>query len=374
MPLENAYFEGFYEEMTGFIRSLFESALKTNPYLERGVITGCLRISRESIFTGLNNLNVHSMLSGHFSSRFGFTEEEVQELLAYYDLSEKYGELRDWYDGYLFGRTEIYNPWSIVNYVYEAGSENYLPKPYWSNTSSNRIIRELVEEADEETRSELEVLMNGGFIEKPVREEITYGDIHESRDNLWNFLFFTGYLKVKNQRQEGENIYLQMSIPNREIKSIYRQSILIWFDRKISSTDRSPLIKALEEGDCRTAENFISEQLLDTISYFDYAESYYHGFLAGLLKGAGPYEVVSNRESGTGRPDLILREKKFMGKAMVLELKTAERFSDMEAKCEEAMQQIEDRNYVESLMDDGYRPVLKYGICFFKKGCRIIGK
>ena len=212
--------------------------------------------------------------------------------------------------------------------------------------------------------------MNGGFIEKPVREEITYGDIHESRDNLWNFLFFTGYLKVKNQRQEGENIYLQMSIPNREIKSIYRQSILIWFDRKISSTDRSPLIKALEEGDCRTAENFISEQLLDTISYFDYAESYYHGFLAGLLKGAGPYEVVSNRESGTGRPDLILREKKFM----VLELKTAERFSDMEAKCEEAMQQIEDRNYVESLMDDGYRPVLKYGICFFKKGCRIIGK
>ena len=374
VPLENAYFEGFYEEMTGFIRSLFESALKTNPYLERGVITGCLRISRESIFTGLNNLNVHSMLSGHFSSRFGFTEEEVQELLAYYDLSEKYGELKDWYDGYLFGRTEIYNPWSIVNYVYEAGSENYLPKPYWSNTSSNRIIRELVEEADEETRSELEVLMNGGFIEKPVREEITYGDIHESRDNLWNFLFFTGYLKVKNQRQEGENIYLQMSIPNREIKSIYRQSILIWFDRKISSTDRSPLIKALEEGDCRTAENFISEQLLDTISYFDYAESYYHGFLAGLLKGAGPYEVVSNRESGTGRPDLILREKKFMGKAMVLELKTAERFSDMEAKCEEAMQQIEDRNYVESLMDDGYRPVLKYGICFFKKGCRIIGK
>ncbi|MBQ8563525.1 MAG: AAA family ATPase, partial [Firmicutes bacterium] len=183
VPLENAYFAGFYEEMIGFIRSLFESALKTNPYLERGVITGCLRISRESIFTGLNNLQIHSVLSPHFADSFGFTPAEVQEMLAYYGLNEKYAELKQWYDGYLFGNVEIYNPWSIINYVDTARvAPDALPKAYWSNTSSNAIIRELVEEADEETRKELEILMDGGVIEKPVHEEITYGDIHTTRD------------------------------------------------------------------------------------------------------------------------------------------------------------------------------------------------
>ena len=372
VPLENAYFAGFYEEMIGFIRSLFESALKTNPYLERGVITGCLRISRESIFTGLNNLQIHSVLSPYYCDCFGFTAEEVEECLAYYGLTEKYPELKDWYDGYRFGSAEIYNPWSILNYIkIGIADAQALPKPYWSNTSSNAIIRELVEEADEETRKELEILMDGGLIEKPVHEEITYGDIHTTKDNLWNFLFFTGYLKAGKQRQENETIYVEMSIPNKEITSIYRQSILAWFDRKVRETDRSPLIRALEEGDCQAAEDFISAQLMDTISYFDYPESYYHGFLSGLLKGAGSYTVHSNRESGTGRPDIILMERKFKGRAMVLELKIVENFREMEDRCQEALVQIEENQYTLPLENDGYRPVLKYAVCFFKKGCMV---
>ena len=372
VPLENAYVQGFYDEMIGFIRSLFESALKTNPYLEKGIITGCLRISRESIFTGLNNLEVHSILSSYCSDKFGFREDEVQDMLAYYDLAEKYPELKEWYDGYRFGKTEIYNPWSILNYIrFVKEDPDTLPKPYWSNTSSNSIVREMVDDADEDTRRELEILMDGGTIEKPVHEDITYGDIHESMDNLWNFLFFTGYLKSGKQRSDGENIYLELSVPNTEVKTIYRQSIVTWFDKKIKATDRSPLIRALEEGDCETAEDFISTQLMDTISYFDYAESYYHGFMTGLLSGAGSYSVISNRESGTGRPDIVMTEKKFMGRAMILELKISDTFRDMEKKCVEGLEQIEKQQYAVPLENDGYQEIMKYAVCFFKKGCMI---
>ena len=372
VPLENAYVQGFYDEMIGFIRSLFESALKTNPYLEKGIITGCLRISRESIFTGLNNLEVHSILSSYCSDKFGFREDEVQDMLAYYDLAEKYPELKEWYDGYRFGKTEIYNPWSILNYIrFVKEDPDTLPKPYWSNTSSNSIVREMVDDADEDTRRELEILMDGGTIEKPVHEDITYGDIHESMDNLWNFLFFTGYLKAGKQRSDGESIYLELSVPNTEVKTIYRQSIVTWFDKKIKATDRSPLIRALEEGDCETAEDFISAQLMDTISYFDYAESYYHGFMTGLLSGAGSYSVISNRESGTGRPDIVMTEKKFMGRAMILELKISDTFRDMEKKCAEGLEQIEKQQYAVPLENDGYQEIMKYAVCFFKKGCMI---
>lgn len=370
VPLENAYMEGFYEEMVAFLRSIFESALKTNNFLEFAVITGCLRISRESIFTGLNNLEIHSVLSHRYDSCFGFTEDEVKAMLHSCGLSEKYPELKAWYDGYCFGSREIYNPWSIVNYVKNAEADSRaFPRPYWSNTSSNDIIRQMIENADEETRSEIERLMEGDTVEKPIHEEITYDEIHSSRDNLWNFLFFTGYLKSCGQRQDDSGLYLQMAIPNNEVRGIYRQSILKWFEHKVADLDRGVLIKALENGDCETAGKFLSEQLMDTISYFDYAENYYHGFLAGLLKGAGNYQVQSDRESGSGRPDLILKEKKFMGKAMVLEVKIARRFDEMEAKCEEALTQIKENHYAEPLLADGYRPVLSYGICFFKKGC-----
>ena len=374
VPLENAYLHGFYDEMIGFIRSLFESALKTNPYLEKGVITGCLRISKESIFTGLNNLEVDSVLHTRYADSFGFTEEEVQAMLAYYDLSAELPEVKQWYDGYLFNAIEIYNPWSILKYVNDRKDKvTEFTLPYWSNTSSNSIIREMVGEADEEAREDLETLINGGTIEKRVHEDITYGDIHQSQDNLWNFLFFTGYLKKISERKDasGENLYLTMKIPNTEVKTIYRDSISYWFDQRMKQTDRSPLLRALEAGDCQAAEDFINRQLMDTISYFDHAESFYHGFMAGLLVNIGGYRVKSNRESGSGRPDIVMTELKFMGRAIILELKISDTFRGMEKKCEEGLAQIEAGNYAQPLEDDGYQEILKYAVCFFKKGCMV---
>ncbi len=373
VPLENAYFRGFYDEMIDFIRALFESALKTNPYLEKSVITGCLRISKESIFTGLNNLETDSVLHTRYGDAFGFTQGEVEELLAYYDLNEQLDEVKKWYDGYLFNDFEIYNPWSILKYVNDHNDHvTQFPLPYWSNTSSNSIVREMIGEADEDARRDLETLMDSGTIEKIVHEDITYADIHKSQDNLWNFLFFTGYLKKLGEWTDAEgDIHLKMAIPNMEIKKIYRESITEWFDQRIKKKDRSPLVRALEDGDCETAENFINEQLFDTISYFDYAESYYHGFMAGLLKNAGRYSVYSNRESGNGRLDIVMTESKFRGRAMILELKISDTIRGMEKKCEEALAQIEERKYEIPLEEDGYQPILKYAICFFKKGCMV---
>ncbi len=372
VPLENAYLHGFYEEMIGFIRSLFESALKTNPYLEKGVITGCLRISKESIFTGLNNLKVDSVLHTDYADSFGFTEAEVEAMLTYYDLSEELPEVKRWYDGYRFNEIEIYNPWSIINYVYDRDrSITKFALPYWSSSSSNSIIREMVGEADEEAREDLETLINGGTIEKRVHEDITNGDIHQSQDNLWNFLFFTGYLKKIRERKEDNKLYLTMEIPNLEIASIYEDSISYWFDQRMKQTDRSPLLRALEAGDCQAVEDFINRQLMDTISYFDHAESFYHGFMAGLLVNIGGYRVKSNRESDNGRPDIVMTELKFMGRAIILELKISDTFRGMEKKCEEGLAQIEARNYAQPLEDDGYQEILKYAVCFFKKGCMV---
>ena len=374
VPLENAYFRGFYDEMIDFIRSLFESALKTNPYLERSVITGCLRISKESIFTGLNNLKVDSVLRTEYGDSFGFTESEVEAMLAYYNLQEELPEVKRWYDGYLFNDIEIYNPWSIINYVYDRDRKiTQFALPYWSNTSSNSIIREMVGEADQKAKADLETLINGGTIEKPVHEDITYGDIHQTQDNLWNFLFFTGYLKKMSERKDesGESLYLSMAIPNTEIKTIYKNSISYWFEQRIKETDRSPLVRALETGDCEAAEDFINRQLADTISYYDYAENFYHGFMAGLLVNIGGYSVKSNRESGNGRPDIVITELKFRGRAMILELKVSETISGMEKKCEEGLAQIEKGNYAQPLLDDGHQPILKYAICFFKKGSMV---
>ena len=373
VPLENAWFAGFYDEMIGFIRSLFESALKTNDALEFAVITGCLRISRESMFTGLNNLEINSVMGPEYGDAFGFTEAEIQEMLAYYELEDKFPELKDWYDGYLFGKKEIYNPWSIINYVKTAVADpETFPKPYWSNTSSNSIIRQLVEEADEETRGEIEQLIAGETLEKPIHEDITYGDIHESKDNLWNFLYFTGYLKSCGQRYDGETTFVKMGIPNTEIRTIYKNTVRTWFDKKLRSDDRRPLIQAIEERDCSAMEDFINSQLQDTISFYDYQENYYHGFLTGLLKGAGHYLVVSNRESGNGRPDIAMKENKFRGKGVILEIKVTKDIRQMEEKCREALEQIEENHYEDGLISDGYSPILKYGICFFKKGCMVL--
>ena len=373
VPLENAYFAGFYDKMIKFIRSLFESALKTNPYLEKSVITGCLRISKESIFTGLNNLKVDSVLRTEYGDSFGFTESEVEEMLAYYNLQEELPEVKEWYDGYLFNDIEIYNPWSIINYVYDRDRKiTKFALPYWSNSSSNSIIREMVGEADADAKRDLETLINGGTIEKQVHEDITYGDIHQMQDNLWNFLFFTGYLKKAGEQKEGNNLKLEMKIPNIEIATIYENSISYWFEQRIKETDRSPLVRALETGDCEAAEDFINRQLADTISYYDYAENFYHGFMAGLLVNIGGYSVKSNRESGNGRPDIVMQTVQVRkGRVILLEFKIAGSVAEMDAACDRGLAQIEEQHYAEPFITEGYPEVKKYALSFCKKECMV---
>lgn len=372
VPLENAWFEGFYDEMIKFIRSLFESALKTNDHLAFAVVTGCLRISKESIFTGLNNLKVVSILNKNFGEYFGFLPEEVEDMLDFYEIGHCKEAAKRWYDGYLFGEAEVYNPWSVINYVDDTVSRTTkFPRPYWSNTSSNSIVRELVERADTQVRREIERMIEGGTIEKPIHEDITYGDVYDSQDNLWNFLFFTGYLKKCGERQEGRTLYLRMTIPNEEIAYIYENTVFTWFDKKMRKTDMTPLLKAIEQGDCTAFAKFLSDQLLDTISFFDYKEDYYHGFLAGILKCFDKYAIRSNREVGEGRSDLIMEDYETGDKGIIIEIKVASKFSEMEKGCDKALAQIETLQYEHELREDGYQEIMKYGVCFFKKRCMV---
>ena len=374
VPLENAYFGGFYDRMVSLVRSLFESALKTNDYLEFAVVTGCLRISKESIFTGLNNLNVVSITNDTFAEHFGFTQEEVEKMLKDYGLEENLETVQKWYDGYRFGETEVYNPWSVINYVYSCyKNKQAFAKPYWSNTSSNSIVRNLIEHADISVKQEIEGLIEGGTIEKPIHEDITYDDMNSTQDNLWNFLFFTGYLKKISQRQEGETIYMEMAIPNSEVRYVYKNAVLRWFeekiDKKTEKRELTPLYESLLNGDAGKMGEILSENLMETISFYDYQESYYHGFLAGLLRPIGNYIVESNRESGNGRPDILVRYPSVRGKAVILEIKVAKSYQELEKKCEEALRQIEEQKYEEGLRREGYQDILKYGVAFYRKEC-----
>lgn len=262
VPLENAFFESFYDSMIDFIRSLLESSLKTNDNLELAVVAGCLRVSKESIFTGLNNFEIVYILNRDYSEYFGFTPQEVDDMLEFYELEEKKAEAKKWYAGYLFGDTEVYNPWSVINYVRTAISDREaFPKPYWSNTSSNSIIKKLVEQADVVAKKEIERLIEWGTIEKPIHEDITYEDIDKTQDNLWNFLFFTGYLKAVSQRFEDDTIYLTLTVPNMEVRYIYRNTIREWFEIKQKQVDYTPFYQALMEGKCTEVEDFITSQL-----------------------------------------------------------------------------------------------------------------
>ncbi len=372
VPLENAYFKGFYNQMIDFMRSLLESALKTNDSLQFAVITGCLRISRESIFTGLNNLKINSVLDESYSEFFGFIQDEIDSLLSFYGISQKKEEIKEWYNGYLFGDTEVYNPWSILNYVDDIISHNTeFPKPYWSNTSSNSIIHELVVKADDSTVQEIEHLLMGEAIEKPVHEDITYGDIYQSADNLWNFLFFTGYLRAAGRSFHSDIIYLKMMIPNREIRYIYNNTIQEWFHKKAETMDFSSLYRAILSGDIESAENFLKKQLRESISFMDSAEKFYHGFLLGLLGGLQDYRKESNLESGNGRYDITLIPYDEQQPAVILELKRAKKFTDMENLCLEALRQIDEKKYADALIEEGYPLILKYGICFCKKSCMV---
>jgi hypothetical protein len=374
VPLENAFFEGFYKEMIGFIRSLFESALKTNSHLEFAVITGCLRISKESIFTGLNNLEINTILTNSYDEYFGFTDDDVKKICKDYNIEHEYETIKDWYNGYIFGSTNVYNPWSLIKYVKDkvTANTNY-PSAYWANTSSNSIVKSLIERADEDTKREIEDLIEGNTVEKPIHEDITYDEIYKSMDNLWNFMFFTGYFKKIGERvdERTKQQYAELTIPNHEVKYIFRAKILSWFQEKVKQKDLTRLYTALINKDVPVFEEELSEMLLETISFNDAYESFYHGFVTGVLSGMKGYITKSNREGGTGRSDLYIKPVTRRKPAYVIEFKIANKFSDLDKRADDALQQIEDKKYVQELNDDGYATVTKYGIAFFGKDCLI---
>lgn len=372
VPLENAYHEGFYDDMTNLIRSCFESALKTNPSLEFAVLTGCLRVSRESIFTGLNNLKTYSITKNKFSQYFGFTREEMKEILQTFSLEQYAETIAKWYDGYRFGLTEIYNPWSVLNCI-----DSYLQndmvacEPYWSNTSSNRIVKRLIEESNERTKSMVEELINGTPIHTQIFEDVTYGTIDVNQDYIWSFLLFTGYLKIISCETIGDETYYDMVIPNVEIKSIYKNTIRSWFIDHINRDSRTDILESVIHADAEKLEDLLCTWLTNTISCFDEQENYYHGFVTGLVSGFNGYMVVSNRESGNGRFDLVVKQRSRWHHAAILEFKVVEKYNQMTKACEDALKQIEEKDYEASLRDEQYENIAKLGICFCQKRCRV---
>ena len=373
VPLENAFFEGFYKEMISFIRSLFESALKTNPSLEFAVITGCLRISKESIFTGLNNLKIISILDDRYAEYFGFTNDEVMKICSDYNMPQKYEEIKNWYNGYIFGSVNVYNPWSVMQYVDDLKTNiNRLPSSYWANTSSNSIVKSLIERADDITKGEIEALIEGKTIEKPIHEDITYDEVYDTMDNLWNFMFFTGYFKKIDERISEENIrYIELDIPNEEVKYIFRTKVLKWFNEKIKSEDLSSLYTAIVDGNVEVFQGEINRLLRKTISFNDAYESFYHGFVVGILSHIDGYIVKSNREAGDGRSDIYMKPLSIFQRAIIIEMKVCDKPKEIFTKCDEALNQIEEKHYEDDLNEEGYDDVLKYGMAFYRKDCLI---
>ena len=375
VPLEKAHFakKNYYDDMIGFIRAFFGDALKTNDALEFAILTGCLRISKETIFTGLNNLNIVSIVSHEYGEYFGFTEEEMSTMLNDYELEEKEQEAREWYNGYLFGETIVYNPWSVLKYLADMRNREPFPKPHWSNTSSNSIIRELIAIADDETKAEIEHLIVGETITKPIHEDIVYGEITDSMDNLWNFLFFTGYLKKVSKKQIGVHNYFDLTIPNKEILYIYESRIRKWFDARVKEADMTNLYTAVLNQDTPTFEDELINLLGESISYMDSHENFYHGFLTGVLRGIEGYRITSNRESGNGRGDIFLRPRSIRKPAIIIEVKMTkkDRPQDLEKQSEKALAQIEEKKYYLELEQEGYQTIIKYGIAFYAKDCMI---
>ena len=372
VPLENAYFQGFYEKMTGFIRSLFEAALKTNAYLQFAVITGCLRISKESIFTGLNHLKIISILDQRYSEHFGFTESEVIRMMKYYGVWSRFSTMKKWYDGYMFGDTQVYNPWSVINFMYDLYAKTgAFPRPYWINTSSNDIIKELIVHADRETKSQIETLLKGDVLDIQVHEEVTYGDMYSSDENLWNFLYFTGYLTKESEYFNESAIFLKVRIPNIEVKTIYQNTIRNWMKENVRKENFYDLYCAMEDGNGDKMRDILNAQLFQTISFYDSAENFYHGFLTGILSQSENYLVKSNRESGNGRVGIMVKSPSLRGRAFVLELKVSDSIDDLEVDAKKALQQIYDKKYIEELRAEGYRKIDCYGVSFYRKDCEI---
>ena len=373
VPLDKAFQYGYYDEMVSLIRNMFGNALKTNPNLYFAVLTGCLRISKESIFTGLNNLKVLTLTDVRFDEYFGFTDSEVKDMLEYYGLSEHYGEVKEWYDGYRFGNVEVYCPWDVINYCDLLKADpNALPQDYWSNTSGNAMVRKFIDKADTRTRDEIERLIAGDEIVKEIHQELTYNELDSSIENLWSVLFTTGYL---TQRGQEEKKY-RLAIPNNEIRELFISQIREWF-RDVSRKDGETLnqfCEAFPEQNPEKIEEIFSDYLWNTISIRDTAsskkENFYHGILLGLLGYKSNWLVKSNAESGLGYSDILVEVPKNRT-GIVIELKYAED-GNMDAACEKALQQIEDRDYAAKLKDDGMRNIIKYGIACYKKNCKVV--
>ena len=379
VPLDKAFQNGYYREMVSLIRDMFGNALKTNEYLQFAVLTGCLRISKESIFAGLNNLRVHSITNPKFDEQFGFTDDDVKNLLKFYNIESRMGQTKEWYDGYHFGDADIYCPWDVINFVYDAkDNPNARPEAYWINTSSNGLVKRFINEADKSTRDEIERLVSGEYIEKHVRLELTYDEIDNTIDNLWSVLFATGYLTHCGVTEEGA---YKLIIPNREVLEEYKLQIRDWF-REIIRMDKEglqPLWKAFKEGDSASVEDILNRIMSRTISVLDpkggetEKEKFYHALLAGILIGNGEWGVASNKESGEGFADIIV-ETDDINHGLIIEIKSAEKITELDKACERAMTQIHDRRYDEYLRNEGRNDILAYGIAFYKKRCRVVAE
>ena len=374
VPLDKAYYHGYYPQMIDLIRAMFQAALKTNSSLFFAVLTGCLRVSKESIFTGLNNLMVHSISDPSFDEYFGFTDEEVGKMLSDYGLEAHHQEAREWYDGYRFGGQDVYCPWDVINYVYALRVDPQAePKAYWLNTSGNAMVRELISKsADGTTQMEIERLIEGETITKTLNEQLTHNEINSSINNIWSLLYMTGYLTT-TQRPSGGRYALR--IPNREVRQIYMQQVLSWFNHKVESeTDKlTNLYAAFETGDVDTIKEILDEQLLDTVSFYDAHESFYHGFLLALLSTCASWNVSSNIETGKGRSDILVsRKDRKIG--FVVEVKDVKDEEKLDAACEAALRQIDERDYTAILRRFRVKEIHKYGIAFWDKECRVVMK
>jgi hypothetical protein len=378
VPLDKAFDAGYYDEMVSLIRNMFGNALKTNDSLWMAVLTGCLRISRESIFTGLNNLNVLSITDEVLDEYFGFTDEEVRVLLEYYQLAGSFNTMKEWYDGYRFGNANVYCPWDVIKYTYKLlNNPNAFPENYWSNTSSNSIVRRLINRAGRQTKDEIECLIAGETITKDIRQDLTYSEIDDSIDNLWSVLFSTGYLTKRGQISAKT---FELAIPNREIRELFTDQVKAWF-KETSGKDAPKLdafCEAFPAGDPETIEQLLNDYLWDTISIRDTAvkskkENFYHGILLGLLRHKEQWLVQSNAESGDGYSDILVQvQERERRVGIVIEVKYAEDVDALDTDCEKALKQIEDLKYEAALKKVGIKSIKKYGIACFGKYCRVM--
>ena len=374
VPLDKAFQAGYYDEMVSLIRNLFGNVLKTNPTLHFAVLTGCLRISKESIFTGLNNIKVHTISDARYDEYFGFTDDNVDEMLSFYNLTEYKDVIRGWYDGYLFGTVHVYCPWDVINYCDTLlADKDAEPENYWANTSGNDIVRRLLGKADPTTRDEIEQLLNGGYIIKRIRPELTYREIEDSVDNIWSVLYSTGYLTQIERLPERK---WKLVLPNREVKELFIDLVKDWFqETTLADASRiNQFCAAFPEGNAAVIEDMLNEYLWDSISVRDTAvridrkENFYHGMLLGMLKSQGNWRIQSNAELGEGYSDISIRTPERTG--IIIELKYAHD-GKLEASCAQALKQIEERKYAVGLQRQGMKKIIKYGIAFYEKECMV---